>query len=119
MATTVTASVRVIDGAHVHAASRNVSELLAFARDRAVATGQRTAVRFDGLHHRVLVHSGHDTVAKLSLHDDAGVSLSASRDSLSYQSSGLGYGAANLRVIVSRGAAQDTITVSRLGRVRR
>lgn len=119
MATTVSTIVRLIDSAQVHAASRNVAELLAFARDRAIATGQRTAVRFDGTRNRVVVHSGTDTIARLALHDVAGVALSASRDSLSYQSSGLGYGAANLRVIVSRGAVQDTITVSRLGRVRR
>jgi hypothetical protein len=38
---------------------------------------------------------------------------------MAYSASGLGFGAANMRVIVSRGASADTITVSRLGRVRR
>jgi len=38
---------------------------------------------------------------------------------MAYAASGLGYGASNLRVIVRRGASADTITVSRLGRVKR
>jgi hypothetical protein len=38
---------------------------------------------------------------------------------MSYTALGIGFGAANLRVIVSRGASADTITVSRLGRVKR
>jgi hypothetical protein len=32
---------------------------------------------------------------------------------------GMGYGAANTRAIVTRGIAAETVTVSRLGRVRR
>jgi hypothetical protein len=31
----------------------------------------------------------------------------------------MGFGAANTQIIVSRGAAADTVTVSRLGRARR
>jgi hypothetical protein len=41
------------------------------------------------------------------------------RDSIAFYPSGLGYGAANTRLIVSRGAAAETVTVSRAGRVRR
>jgi hypothetical protein len=37
---------------------------------------------------------------------------------MAFGASGLGYGAANLRVVVRRGAASETVYVSRLGRVR-
>ena len=113
------AGVRVLDAATVHGAARDVSELFAMARDRAMATGTRTAVQFDHRAHRVLVNAGTDTFARLDLASGRAVLLNATRDSMAYLSSGLGYGAANLRVILSRGASADTITVSRLGRVRR
>ena len=48
-----------------------------------------------------------------------GVMLSASRDSMAYAPNGLGYGAANLTIILRRGESAETIFVSRLGRVRR
>lgn len=113
------AGVRVLDAATVHGAARDVSELFAMARDRAMATGMRTAVQLDHRAHRVLVNAGTDTFARLDLASGRAVLLNATRDSMAYLSSGLGYGAANLRVILSRGASADTITVSRLGRVRR
>lgn len=113
------AGVRVLDAATVHGAARDVSELFAMARDRAMATGTRTAVQLDHRAHRVLVNAGTDTFARLDLASGRAVLLNATRDSMAYLSSGLGYGAANLRVILSRGASADTITVSRLGRVRR
>jgi hypothetical protein len=46
------------------------------------------------------------------------VALEATRDSLAYGPDGLGVGAANLRLVLRRGAAADTLSVSRLGRVR-
>jgi hypothetical protein len=50
---------------------------------------------------------------------DLGVTLEVSRDSVIYGPSGRGYGATNTTLIVRRGSAADTVTVSRLGRVRR
>jgi hypothetical protein len=47
-----------------------------------------------------------------------GVRLAASRDSLAYAADGLGWGAANARLVVRRGMSAETVTVSRLGRVR-
>ena len=48
-----------------------------------------------------------------------GVRLWASRDSMTYDGRGLGFGAANLTVVARRGRAAETVFVSRLGRVRR
>jgi hypothetical protein len=46
------------------------------------------------------------------------VSMVATRDSMAYLPSGLGYGAANMSVFLERGDRLDTISISRLGRVR-
>jgi hypothetical protein len=37
---------------------------------------------------------------------------------MTYTAAGLGYGGANLRVVLSRGSAAETVLVSREGRVR-
>ena len=118
-ATIVAGGSRMLDAASVHNAAREVSELFALARDRAMVTGTRTAVQLDPTQHRVVVHARQDTLARIELYRDHSVRLESTRDSMAYLPSGLGYGAANLRVIVSRGASRDTINVSRLGRVRR
>jgi Tfp pilus assembly protein FimT len=112
-------SARALDAAAVRGATREIAELLSLARDRAMATGTRTAVRLDNVAARVVVHAGSDTIARLDLLSTRDVRLASTRDSMAYLSSGLGYGAANLRIIVSRGRSHDTLTVSRLGRVRR
>jgi hypothetical protein len=65
---------------------------------------------------QVVVHIGADTVARADF-TDRGVRLHATRDSMAYGANGLGVGAANLRLVLSRGARADTITISRLGRV--
>jgi hypothetical protein len=66
----------------------------------------------------VVVHAGADTLRRLHLRARHGVRLSASRDTMAYAPPGVGHGAANLRVILTRGRAADTVVVSRLGRVR-
>ncbi len=119
LAASLSRASRALESAAVHSAAREVVELFSLARDRAMATGSRSAVRFDGAGSRVVVHIDADTIARLDLRVQFGVSLEATRDSMAYQASGLAYGAANLRVILTRGASRDTITVSRLGRVRR
>lgn len=118
-ATAFAGGARLLDAATVHGASQEVAELFSLARDRAMATSTRTAVRLDVARARIVVHAGNDTLARLDLASSRGVRLAATRDSMAYLASGLGFGAANLRVIVSRGASRDTLTVSRLGRVRR
>jgi gamma-glutamylcysteine synthetase len=89
------------------------------ARDHALRSGFATAVRLDTRRSRLIVHSDRDTLAVEQLGDIFRVRLTASRDSLTYLPSGLGHGAANLRVTVTRGASSDTVIVSRLGRARR
>ena len=110
---------RVLDATMVHIAARDIADLLALARDQASATGARTAVRFDPSGGRVVVHADRDTIARYDVTQHGGLALEATRDSMAYSPSGLGYGAANLRVVLRKGASAETLTVSRLGRVRR
>lgn len=114
----VTSGASLLAAAAVDSASRETANLFAFARDRALAGNVRTAVRLDEVRQRVVVHQEADTVASADFRA-RGVNLQATRDSMAYAPSGLGVGAANLRVVLRRGAHSDTITVSRLGRVAR
>jgi type II secretory pathway pseudopilin PulG len=108
----------VLDAVVVESAGRETATLFALARDHALAAGVRTAVQLDDQHAAVTVHAAGDTIAR-SLFDQTGVHMAVTRDSMAYAATGLGLGASNLRIILSRGARADTITVSRLGRVQR
>ncbi len=102
----------------VQAASRAVRDAFALAREHAGAAGRRTAVRLSEADGRLTVHAGADSLARLALAHTHGVALTTTRDSMSYLPSGLGFGASNLSLVLARGTVVDTITVSRLGRVR-
>jgi hypothetical protein len=119
LATTVVGGARLLDAAITRESASDLADLFAIARDQAMATGRRTAVHLDASAGRAIVHAESDTVLRLELLGPRAVVLETTRDSMAYSASGLGYGAANLRAIVRRGASADTITVSRLGRVRR
>ncbi len=110
---------RLLDAAAVRSAASDVADVFAVARDQATATGQRTAVRISAPEGRVVVHADIDTLLRLELLSTRGISVETTRDSMAYSASGLGYGASNLRVVVRRGSSADTVSVSRLGRVRR
>ncbi len=110
---------RLLDAAWVHIAARDTRDLLALAREQAIATGTRTAVRLDAAAHRVVVHAAGDTIARYDALEHGGVRIETTRDSLAYTPAGLGYGAANLRLVLRKGASAETVTVSRLGRVSR
>ena len=112
------AAARVVDQARARGAAAEVRAALGLARRAAVLRGERTAVRFDTARAAVAVHVRADTLASRPLGALHGVRLAATRESTAYGGDGLGFGAANLRVIVRRGAAAETVTVSRVGRVR-
>ena len=107
------------DRVAVDAATSSTLSLLATARHAALRRATLTAMHFDTARAIVLVVAGVDTLERRPLRDVHGVSLATTRDSIAFAPSGLGYGAANTQVILRRGAASDTIAVSRLGRARR
>jgi len=101
------------------AAAAATIAMLSTARHAALRRAAVTAVRFDTARASVIVHAGPDTIVMRPLGVVHGVRLSTTRDSIAYGPAGLGYGAANTRLVLTRGAAADTVTVSRLGRARR
>lgn len=103
----------------VRSAAREAAASFATARRHAIATGRPTALRMDASESRMVVHAGSDTLHRLLVAAAHGVSLTATRDSMAYDPQGLGIGAANLTLILSRHTAAETLVVSRLGRVRR
>ncbi len=109
---------RIRDRAAVHGAGTEVISLLSHARHLAIARRERTAVRFNRSG-TVTLFSGADTLVRRDLRAAHGVTLTATRDSIAFSPTGRGFGAANTTVILRRGAASDTVIVSRLGRVRR
>ncbi|MDQ6886922.1 MAG: GspH/FimT family pseudopilin [Gemmatimonadota bacterium] len=106
------------DATAVRNAREQVVSALAVARSRAIFGSRTVAVRFDTLASRVLLLAAADTELVREVGREHGVSMDASRDSIAYGPTGRGYGAANTRIILARGAAAETVTVSRLGRVR-
>ena len=103
----------------VRSASTELVAAFGVAREEALARGRRVAITLADAGAVVAVHDGPDTLHLRPLGALHGVTLDSSRDSSAYAPNGLGFGAANLRVIVARGAAADTVRVSRLGRATR
>jgi prepilin-type N-terminal cleavage/methylation domain-containing protein len=108
----------VLDAARVRTARDELRALFATARGLSVLRGERAAVRVDAATGAVSVHLRGDSAVRRPVGALYGVRLEPTRDSMAYAPSGLGWGGANLRVVVRRGAAADTVVVSRLGRVR-
>lgn len=106
------------DAAAVRRATQSLSDALAVARDVALAGVAPVAVELDAAAASITVRSANDTIERHELGAMLGVSLHATRDSMAYGPDGLGVGAANLTAILRRGAAAETVVVSRLGRVR-
>jgi prepilin-type N-terminal cleavage/methylation domain-containing protein len=109
----------VRDHVSVRAAATEAVATFALARRWSLSRASRTAITFDTAAATLIVRSYTDTITRRSLWSSHGVTLSASRDSMAYAPNGLGYGASNLTLVIRRGAAAETVVVSRLGRVRR
>lgn len=94
------------------------SSLFSLARRAAITRRVGVAVVIDTAAGSIVVRAGLTAIASRSLRASYGVRLVGSRDSMSYDPRGLGYGAANLTVVARRGRAAETLFVSRLGRTR-
>lgn len=108
----------LLDGVSVRMAMNDIDALLLRARHTAMARGERATVELDTARSSVVLRVGRDTLARRDQGALGGVRLAATRTSVTYTQLGLGLGVSNLTVVASRGAAADTLTVSRLGRVR-
>jgi type II secretory pathway pseudopilin PulG len=99
-------------------AVRAAGMVVARARDEAMALHTPVSVRIDTAASALELRSRDGPFALAPLRTTHGVTLSTTRDSITFDVRGLGYGAANLTLVARRGRSADTLVVSRLGRTR-
>ena len=117
MAIAIPHGLLMLDRISVHAAAGDLAMTLSSAREFALASRASVAVDFatpSGLR----VRRGSDVLFSRNIASAHGVEITQTRDSIAFGPMGLGYGAANLSIVVRRRAAVETVFVSRLGRVR-
>jgi Tfp pilus assembly protein FimT len=107
-----------IDRIEVRGAVAEIESLFSLARHAAIARGTRVTLEIDPSTSTISVHAGNGLLRSREVGEAHGVILSANRTTITYSPIGVGYGASNASLIVSRGRAVDTVVVSRLGRVR-
>lgn len=108
-----------LDALRLEQAAHEVAGALTLARAAAIRRAAHAHLIVDERTGRLRVESGGDTLLERDLRAMHRVALRASRDTVTYASSGLGYGVANSTIVVAIGARAETVTVSRLGRMRR
>lgn len=109
----------LLDAIRLQQASHEVAGAVTLARAAAIRRATYTRLVIDHDRDELRIESGADTLHRRDLGAMHHVRLSASRDTITYAPTGLGYGVANSTIIVSIGARAETVTVSRLGRMRR
>jgi Tfp pilus assembly protein FimT len=115
---TIPPAARLLDSIHLRSATSELVSLFATARNVAILYSTHATVKVDEQTGVAVLYTPRDTLHVRRLHATYGVTLDVTRDSVSYGPTGMGYGAANTRIIVKVGTLADTITTSRLGRVR-
>ncbi len=107
-----------LDRLRVTQAAEAVAGAVHLGRTAAIARSSYLRVVVDEATASMRVEGDRDTVLVRSVGADHRVTLRATRDTITYAPSGLGYGLANTTIVVASGARAETVTVSRLGRVR-
>ena len=107
-----------IDRIELHAAISEIESMFSLARHVAIARGTQSTLDIDAANGEMTVKSSSAIIRTAELARAHGVVLSTNKTSIAYSPIGVGYGAANFSLVVSRGRAVDTVVVSRLGRVR-
>jgi Tfp pilus assembly protein FimT len=108
----------VMDRMSVKGGTQDVVLALAAARAASSRRGAYASFVADTRSGHLRVVSGGEVLFERDELHTRGVKLEASRESVTFAPGGLGWGAANTTVIVSRGSRSDTVVMSRLGRVR-
>ena len=104
--------------ASVRGATNEVGAAFATARQEAIARRVVITVVIDTSAGFVELRAGGAAVLRRSVETRYGVVLGTNRDSVAFDPRGLGYGVSNLTLTVRKDAIVDTLTMSRLGRVR-
>jgi prepilin-type N-terminal cleavage/methylation domain-containing protein len=117
-AITLPAAWRFVDRIEVRGAVTEIESLFSLARHVAIARGSQVNLEIDPVAQAITIRSATELIRTREIGTAHGVTLAANRTSITYTPTGVGYGAANFSLMVSRNRAADTIIVSRLGRVR-
>ncbi len=107
-----------VDRIEVRGAVTEIQALFSLARHAAIARGRQVTLDIDDGNRTITIRSGTELIRTREIGLAHGVTMSTNRNSITYSPIGVGYGASNFSLIVSRNRAADTIVVSRLGRVR-
>lgn len=107
-----------VDRLEVRGAVTEIESMFSLARHVAIARGRQVTLDIDVGARAISIRAGQDLIRTREVGAAHGVLLSTNRTSITYSPIGVGYGASNFSLIVSRNQAVDTIVVSRLGRVR-
>jgi prepilin-type N-terminal cleavage/methylation domain-containing protein len=108
----------VLDGLRLRQAAHEVAGAVTLARAAAIRRGAFAELIVDDSAGAVRVESDGETLWRRDLTRNHGVLVRASRDTIPYAPNGLGFGLANSTIVVSIGERAETVTVSRLGRMR-
>ena len=109
----------MLDALRLSQASHEVAAAVTLARAAAIRRGAYARLIVDTARGEVRIEAGLDTLHRRSVGAMHRVILRASRDTITYAPNGLGYGVANSTIVIASGARAETVTVSRLGRMRR
>ena len=111
---------RVRDAIATDRAARELALFYAQARYGAILRGTRVRIEFGADSLRAVYESVYDSVFILRPGPVRhGVSFTASRSVIWVYPNGFGLGAANTKLVVQRGAAAESLTTSRMGRMKR
>ena len=108
-----------MDSIHVRGSATEIHALFSAARHFAIQRSAFVTVVIDTATHSILMKTTTDTLRRRQLGEVHAVRLWSSRGSLTYAPNGVGYGAGNMTITVTRNQRVDSLFVSRLGRVRR
>jgi len=113
--------VPLVDWIAADGAARDMTTALAVTRTAAVLRGVRARLRIaaDSLRIDREGATGWEPYARWAGPASAGVSLTVSNPEVVFSPLGIAWGLGNTRIVLRRGSQVETITTSRLGRVRR
>lgn len=109
---------RLVDWIGARGAAGDVAETFSVGRQLALARWTRATIAIDTASGTLTLVVGVDTVMRRDVQREHGAHLRATRTSATYTPLGLALGVSNLTLVATRGVAAETVTVSRLGRVR-
>jgi prepilin-type N-terminal cleavage/methylation domain-containing protein len=110
--------IHVRDTIAVRGAIGELGAAFSLARHEAIARRSPVGLALDAPSGTIEVRNLGTVIRRRSLGAAFGVSLATNRDSMVYDPRGIGFGLSNMSVTVRRGAAVDTLSMSRLGRAR-